>query len=191
MYDIEPFQRWREQYTPEEDTRSPFYGATYESAKQIYNYVIHPYWDEFGSETLLIKVLFVDYDAHFAIIECIGEWNDAIENDIAELKRQVIEPMLDTGIAKFVLLLDNVLNFHASDDCYYEEWAEEARDNDGWIAFVNTFDHVWQEMDVVRLQNYAYYGRDFNDLNWRAHKPKALMEKIEELANNGTKGIGW
>ena len=31
-----------------------------------------------------MKVLMADYDEKYAIIELIGEWNDAIENDIMD-----------------------------------------------------------------------------------------------------------
>ncbi len=43
-----------------------------------------------GSETLYLKILFVDYDERYAIIELIGEWNDAINNDIMLLKRDIV-----------------------------------------------------------------------------------------------------
>ena len=41
---------------------------------------------------------------------------------------------------------ENVLNFHASDDCYYEEWFQEVED--GWIAAVNFRDHVLKELEL-------------------------------------------
>ena len=94
MHDIEPFFNWRHIYIAEEDKRSPFFGRTYsefEFSQTVYNYFIHPQWDEFGSRTLYLKIIYVDYELHFAIIEMIGEWNDAIENDIMELKREVID----------------------------------------------------------------------------------------------------
>jgi len=72
-------------YTAEEDEKSPFFGRTYsefEYSQSVYNYYIHPQWDEFGSKTLYLKVLYADYAENFAIIELIGEWNDAVENDI-------------------------------------------------------------------------------------------------------------
>jgi hypothetical protein len=56
----------------EEDPRSIFFGRTYsefEFSQAVYNYYIHPQWDEFGSKTLYLKILFADYDAKFAIIE--------------------------------------------------------------------------------------------------------------------------
>jgi len=93
LQNIEPFDNWRYLYSSEEDERSPFYGRVYsefEFTKTVYNYYIHPQWDEFGSSTLYIKVLLVDYSFNYAIIEMIGEWNDAIENDIMTLKRDVL-----------------------------------------------------------------------------------------------------
>src|SRR5690606_19805 len=127
----------------EEDVRSPFFETEYSEFdfdKQVYNFLLHPQWDSFGSNTLYIKILFVDYEKGYSIIEMIGEWNDAIDNDIMHLKREIIDIMVSEGINKFILLGDNVLNFHASDDCYYEEWFEEIED--GWIAAVNFNAHV-------------------------------------------------
>ena len=89
MHEIEPFYNWRHLYVSEEDERSPFYGRIYsefEFTQTIYNYYIHPQWDEFGSRTLYMKVLLADYDEHYVVIELFGEWNDAIENDIMILK---------------------------------------------------------------------------------------------------------
>ena len=63
----------------------------------------------------------VDYDLNFAIIELIGEWNDAIENDIMTLRREVTDKLQEQGINKFIIIAENVLNFHSSDDSYYEK----------------------------------------------------------------------
>ena len=85
MQDIEPFFNWRELYIASEDERSPFYEREYSEfvyTNTIYNFYIHPQWDEFGSNTLYMKVLFADYEQHFAVIEFIGEWNDCLHNDI-------------------------------------------------------------------------------------------------------------
>jgi hypothetical protein len=54
----------------------------------------------------------VDYDSAYAIIELIGEWNDAIENDIMILKRDIIDVLIDQGVNQFILIGENVLNFH-------------------------------------------------------------------------------
>lgn len=92
MHDIEPFYNWIKLYSSQSDERSPFYGREYsefEFSQTIYNYYIHPQWDFFGSNTLYIKIIFIDYEEGYAIIEMIGEWNDAINNDIMWLKREV------------------------------------------------------------------------------------------------------
>jgi hypothetical protein len=195
MVDIEPFPLWRDShYISEEDRHSPFYGRAYNdfvTENMVYNYYIHPRWDFFGSETLYAKILFADYDKGTAILEFIGEWNDAINNDIMHLKRNVIEKMLDEGISKFVLILENVLNFHSSDDEYYAEWAEECQDalDGGWIVMLNTYDHVYDELHGVRLDNYVAFGRYFNDINWRQHSPKQLVKAVEGLMESGTKRV--
>lgn len=75
--------------------------------------MIHPQWDHFGSNTLYIKILFVDYAEGFCIIELIGEWNDALYNDIMQLKREVLEILMDCRINRFVIIGENVMNFHA------------------------------------------------------------------------------
>ena len=124
MHDIEPYYNWRHLYTAEEDSKSPFFGRTYsefEFTQTVYNYYIHPQWDDIGSQTLYLKVLYADYEIGFAVIELIGEWNDAIENDIMTLKRELIDKMVFQGISKFIMIGENVLNFHSSDECYYEE----------------------------------------------------------------------
>src|SRR5678810_794059 len=140
MHDIEPYYNWRHIYVSEEDQRSPFYKREYsefEFSQTVYNYYIHPQWDEFGSSTLYIKVLMADYTSGYAILEMIGEWNDAIENDIMTLKRDVIDLLLREGIIKFILIAENVLNFHSSDDSYYEEWFDQVTDEGGWVVCLN------------------------------------------------------
>lgn len=195
MIDIEPFYKWREQYyISEEDNHSPFYKKEYsdfESENVVYNYLLHPHWDFFGSETLYAKILYADYENGGAIIEFIGEWNDAIGNDVMHLKRNVIEPLIDNGISKFVLIVENVLNFHGSDDEYYAEWAEEAQDsfNGGWIAFLNTYDHVWDEMKHTRLDHYTHFGMDYNGLNWRMHSPQNVLKSVELLVKGGVRRL--
>ena len=181
MHDIEPYFKWRDLYVASEDEQSPFYGQIYnefEFTSKIYNYYIHPQWDNIGSSTLYIKVIYVDYASNYAFIELIGEWNDAIHNDIMYLKRDVIDPMVKSGIQKFILLCDNVLNFHASDDSYYEEWYDDIKDEEGWVCLINTFDHVNQEMKRIRLQYYINFGSQYNDLDWRRKTPENAYEEV-------------
>ena len=182
MQDIEPYYAWMELYKASEDEHSPFFERVYsefEYSNTVYNYYIHPQWDDFGSQTLYIKVLFADYEQKYAIIEFIGEWNDAISNDIMFLKREVIEPMMDEGINKFILIGENVLNFHASDDCYYEEWFQDV--DDGWIAAINFREHVLKELEKNNIDYYLVFGGELNNMNWRTFNPLQLYNKVEDI----------
>ena len=193
MHDIEPYYRWREKYVASEDDKSPFYGREYDEftfSKKIYNYFIHPQWDEFGSSTLYIKILFVDYEERFAILELIGEWNDAIGNDIMFLKRELADIMIQTGIFKFILACENVLNFHGSDDCYYEEWFQDIMEFGGYIALINLQPQVEQEMYETQLHNYLNFGDHFNDINWRALSPQNFFKTIESKKHQQIRSLG-
>ena len=130
--------------------------------------------------TLFCKILFVDYEERFAILEFIGEWNDAIENDIMILKRDVIDLLIENGINSFILIGENVLNFHHSDDCYYEEWFEELQDEDGWVVALNFRPHVIEEMKSIYLDEYIFMSEKINFLDWRTFKPKYLFSTIEK-----------
>lgn len=184
MHDIEPFYNWRHLYVSEEDERSPFYGRVYsefEYSQTIYNYYIHPQWDEFGSRTLYMKVLLADYDEHYAVIELIGEWNDAIENDIMNIKRDVADKFLSNGISKFILIAENVLNFHSGDKDYYEEWYEETRDRGGWVACLNMPEQTQYDFRRAKLDRYI----ELIELdNWRTYKPFHLFKKIDQQIMN-------
>jgi hypothetical protein len=184
MHEIEPYYQWRDYYTASADKLSPFYGRKHSElhfTHKIYNYYIHPQWDFFGSSTLYCKLIYCDYESGFAVIEFIGEWNDAVHNDIMELKRTVIDPLIKKGISKFVLIGENVLNFHASDDLYYEEWYEDIKDDDGWIVALNFRHHVVDEMRRVKLHYYLNAGDAYNDFLWRKFKPENLLEAVEHL----------
>lgn len=189
MHDIVPFHRWQGAYLTDEDERSPFFQQEKETqyySQTIYNHYIHPDWDEFGSSTLYTKVLYADYDEGFVIMEMLGEWNDCLHNDIMFLKRKVVDYMIPEGIHKFILICENVLNFHGSDDCYYEEWQEEALDEGGWICFVNTLPHVADELEDTRLQYFVHFGDTFNNINWRPQKPQWVFQAIETLIFRGS-----
>lgn len=185
MQDIEPYYNWRDLYIADEDELSPFYGRVYsefEYSNTIYNYYIHPQWDDMGSTTLYIKILFADYDAGFAILEFIGEWNDAINNDIMMLKRDVIDQLIGNGINHFILIGENVLNFHASDDCYYQEWFEDVED--GWVVALNFQEHVLNEFSRNNLDYFLIYGGELNDMTWRSFNPQQLYKKIEMVISH-------
>ena len=182
MQDIEPYYSWRHLYIASEDNLSPFYDRSYnefEYDKQIYNFYIHPQWDDIGSETLFIKILFVSYDVGFAIIELLGEWNDCINNDVMVLKREIIDLLIAEGINKYILIGENVLNFHASDESYYEEWNEDIED--GWVAFLNFRKHVLTEFQRSNIDYYILLGGNINEVSWRTYDPNELYEKIDNL----------
>lgn len=181
MHAIEPFFHWRDLYISSEDDRSPFYDVEYsefEFTNKVYNFLLHPQWDNFGSETLFVKVIFADYDKGFAVIEMIGEWNDCIDNDIMTLKLEVIELLMGEGIDKFILIGENVLNFHSSDDSYYEEWFDEL--DEGWIVMLNFHEHVLEEFSTANIDNYLIYGEDFDTIEWRTYNPHQLFKKIKK-----------
>jgi hypothetical protein len=188
MHYVEPFYGWRGFYIASEDPQSPFFGREYsefEFSNTIYNFYIHPQWDSFGSSTLFIKIIFVDYEEKYAVIELIGEWNDAIENDIMKLKRDVIERLIDTGIEYFILIGENVLNFHYSDDCYYEEWFDDIEN--GWIAMINFHEHVLREFQQIQIDHYFNMRGELDDIEWRTYQPFQFFKKVRELI---TKRIG-
>jgi len=187
MHSIEPHYSWRNHYRVEEDVNSPFYGKEYsefEFTESLYDHLIHPQWDNIGSPSLFIKIIYADYNQGYAIIELLGEWNDCIHNDIMFLKRDIADHMMDRGINKFVLIGENVLNFHYSDDCYYEEWFEDVVDQDGWIALLNFNEFVLREFSEIDLDSYFVLGGKLNELNWRTKKPKVLFKRIRDLVES-------
>ena len=180
MHTIEPHYNWRNLYIASEDERSPFFGKAYsefEFTQVIYDHVIHPQWDYFGTPSLYLKVLFADYDEGFAVIELLGEWNDCINNDIMFLKREVVEPLMKNCVNKFILVGENVLNFHASDECYYEEWSEEL--DGGWIYMLNFREHVINEFCQNSIDKYFTNLETNYEMHWRTFRPMQLFQKIE------------
>lgn len=182
MHEIEPFYSWRHYYIASEDDRSPFYNREYsefEFSQVVYNYYIHPQWDEIGSSTLYIKILWADYNLGCTVIEMMGEWNDCLHNDIMVLKRNIIEPLMQEGINKFILIGENVMNYHSGDDDYYQEWFDEI--DDGWIAGINFREHVIREFTDARIDYYIAFGGRLDTLEWRIFTPKQLFERIHSL----------
>lgn len=181
MHTIEPYYNWRHLYAAEEDEQSPFYGREYsefEFSNTVYNYYVHPQWDDFGSRNLYLKILFADYQYNFAIIELLGEWNDAIDNDIMTLKREIIDVLIAEGIYKFILIAENVMNFHSSDDCYYEEWWDDIKDEGGWIVALNMPEQTRQEFERARLHHYVHL---LDDDKWRTYQPLHLYNMIDNI----------
>ncbi len=182
MHTIEPYYNWRDYYIASEDKNSPFFNNNYDEFKfsqKIYNYFIHPQWDNIESSTLFLKVLQADYVRGYAIIELIGEWNDCLNNDIMLLKTNLTDCLSYDGIDKFILIGENILNFHASDDCYYEEWKHES--DEGWIVLMNFREHVIEEMREANIHYHFFINPMFNDLPWRKFTPDNLCDLVEGL----------
>ncbi len=182
MHELEPFYNWRHLYIASEDELSPFYGyfnSETSFTDHIYDHIIHPQWDNIGSETLFIKVIFTDYKQSFAVIEMFGEWNDVLHNDVMFLKRDVIDAMVAEGITKFVLICENVLNFHADGTDYYEEWIDDL--DDGWVAALNVREHVLQEMNTYGVDQYFVLGGRLDYLSWRTQSPLKLLAQVEQI----------
>lgn len=178
MQDIEPYYNWRHLYIAEEDEHSPFFGkehSEFEYSQTVYNYYIHPQWDAFGSENIYMKVLFVDYESNFCIIELLGEWNDAVSNDVMFLKRNIIDLMIAKSIYKFLFIAENVLSFYADDESYYEEWYEDL-EGKGWITIMNLPDPSLEEFLSTRIKDYLRFDEVEN---WRTFKPDHLFELID------------
>jgi len=182
MHEIEPYYSWEKYYDSSQDHNSPFYGKEYDFTQYqdaIYNYYIDPAWDYIGSETLYLKILFADYKNGWVVIEFIGEWNDAISNDAMHLKRNIVDHLVAVGINKFILIGENVFNFHGSDDCYYEEWADDVED--GWIAAINFRDFVvdaWKRYDI---DSYVNFGGELDIVNWRTMTPRVFCERVNSI----------
>ncbi len=185
MHYLEPYYNWLHLYNSTEDKHSPFYEKEHSEfyfSDKIYNYLIHPQWDNMGSNTLFIKILFVEYDEQFAIIEMIGEWNDCIESDIKTLMHEIIEPFQVEGINKFIIIGENVLNFFGDTDDYYQEW--EDNNEDGWVVLVNFQAHVLQEMSDSNIDQYWIWGGALDDIDWRKHDPFSLYAHIDKILNH-------
>lgn len=181
MHDIEPYYNWRHLYTAEEDEHSPFFGtehSEFEFSNTVYNYYIHPQWDEIGSRTLYLKIIFVDYDVNMAIIEMIGEWNDAIENDIQTLKRNIIDLLIAKRIYKFILIGENILNFHSDGDEYYEEWFDDIKEHGGWIVAINVPEQTKYDFIKGRINRYIHF---MEDEQWRTFNPMHFFEKVDNV----------
>ncbi len=180
MHNIEPFYNWQHLYNSEEDELSPYFGeqhSEFQFTKTVYNYYVHPQWDGFGSENLYIKVLFIDYEDAYCILEFIGEWNDAFENDSALLKRNLIDVFIKQGIYKYICITENVLQYHNGDVDYYEEWFDDIKDEGGFITWLNLPEQ--SQYDFVRSSIKQYVILKEID-NWRTLTPQLLLEKVEQ-----------
>jgi hypothetical protein len=119
-----------------------------------------------------------DYEERYTIIELIGEWNDALENDVMHLKRAVLERFVDQSVHKFILVAENVLNFHSDGTDYYEELAQELQELGGWAVCLNM--PTQSEIEFKKVGN-QHFIELFNIPEWRSYRPFHLLRKVEAL----------
>jgi hypothetical protein len=124
-------------------------------------------------------MLYADYEEGFVVLEFIGEWNDTLYNDIMTLKRDFLELLIHEGINKFILIGENIFNFHGSDDLYYEEWFEEVEE--GWIAAVNFPEFIQQEFRKYHVDTYVNMGGTLQIDQWRTLHPQRFYELVSAL----------
>jgi creatinine amidohydrolase/Fe(II)-dependent formamide hydrolase-like protein len=99
------------------------------------------------------------------------------------LKREVVEVLNQAGISKFILVGENVLNFHGSDDSYYEEWFQDVEDEEGWIVALNFQEHVLEEFRKENLDYYLIFGGELDTFNWRKFNPIQLYSEVQKVIN--------
>ena len=96
--------------------------------------------------------------------------------------------MRAAGITKYILLGENVFNFHGSDDSYYEEWFDEVEDIEGreesgpgWIAAVSFPDFIQDELRKYHIDQYVNMGGTLQVSNWRTLHPTTFFSIVDEL----------
>ena len=95
------------------------------------------------------------------------------------VKRDIVDEMVPLGIDKFILIGENILNFHADITDYYEEWLEEVPN--GWMTFLNLRSHVVDELNSYGLDQFFVLGGELDQWNWRTKKPEQLYNKLTEV----------
>ncbi len=97
------------------------------------------------------------------------------------LKREIIDPLLEKGIHKYILVCENIMVFHGGEDAYYEEWLEEVQEEGGWISCINLPEHVYTDMKDAQIQNFMLMGSVLNQVNWRPQKPGNLFKILDKI----------
>ena len=79
---------------------------------------------------------------------------------------------------------ENILNFHGSDDCYYEEWKSDC--NEGWIVPINFRDHV---LDEMKTGSESGFGASTVFITKNYVVKKAPLERLENNAEKIQKSL--
>ncbi|MEM6631489.1 MAG: hypothetical protein AAF694_17540 [Bacteroidota bacterium] len=182
LHHIEPFYGWLNRYNHEADPRSPFHKVEHNLFyfdRSINRIPAHPLWDEIGSESLLVKILYADYSEGFAIIELFGEWNDLFENDFKLLAENCLTYLIDHGITRFILVCENVFHIYPDSDDYYQALQEELG-FEGWMCTLRPRDEVWSEMLQYGIDSYFYRSPLLDEVPWRKIPPLQLYRMVED-----------
>jgi hypothetical protein len=190
LHDIEPFYGWLQWYNQQMDPNSPFHEVEHNQFvfnRSINEIPAHPLWDEIGSESLLVKILFADYDEGYAIIELFGEWNDLFENDYKLFSENCLTFLIDAGISRFILVCENVFHTYLQSDDYYDALQDELGD-EGWICLLRARPHVKEEMEHYGIAPYFYWSELLDELNWRKLRPEPLYELVADRIRKALPG---
>ncbi|MEZ4776821.1 MAG: hypothetical protein R3D00_26840 [Bacteroidia bacterium] len=179
LRDIEPFYGWLEIYSHDQDELSPFHEVQHNMFyydRSINNIPAHPLWDDIGSESLLVKILYANYQEGYAIIELFGEWNDLFENDYKLFGENCLTYLIDNGIDKFILICENVFHIYLETDDYYQAIQEEMED--GWICILKAKEEVREDMIQYGVSPYFFWSPVLDEINWRKLKPFQLFSLV-------------
>jgi len=80
---------------------------------------------------------------------------------------------------EFILIAENVLNFHFDIDDYYAEWLEDVEE--GWICVLNLQEHVQDEFFNHKLHYYLNFGDELNNMNWRTQKAPDVFQEVNHI----------
>jgi len=177
---IEPYYGWLHLYSHEMDEMSPFHEVEHNLFyfdRHVYTFNAHPLWDSIESESLLMKILFVDYDSGYTIIELFGEWNDLFENDFKLMCENCLDIMLYYGVEKYIFICENVFNIYFEHDDYYSHFMEQLEE--GWMCVLKARSNVLEEFVKYDIQQYFYWNHELDKLNWRKLKPWEIKDKID------------
>lgn len=180
LHHIEPFFGWLATYSHETDANSPFHQVEHNMFyfdRSINSIPAHPLWDQIGSESLLVKILFADYDKGFAVIELFGEWNDLFENDYKLLGENCLTYLIDQGINQFILICENVFHIYLDRDDYYHALQEEL--GDGWISVLRAREEIQEEMEQYQISSYFYWSPVLDEIPWRKLTPFQLYKLVK------------
>ena len=80
-----------------------------------------------------------------------------------------------------MLIGENILEFFADGNEYYEEWYDDVKDSGGWIMALNFREHILDEMQQANIHHYIHVSEQYADISWRKYKPNHLIDYLDDL----------